>query len=413
MAGVTVSRVTKTFAGHAAVKDVSLELHDGEFLVLVGPSGCGKTTLLRMIAGLEPVTSGSIFIGDRDVTALPPKQRDIAMVFQDYALYPHMTVEQNLGIGLKLRRVPKAERAIRVRQVAETLGIATLLKRKPAQLSGGQQQRVAIGRAMVREPAVYLLDEPLSNLDAQLRAHTRAELARLRDRLRVTTIYVTHDQIEAMTLGDRVAVLKDGVLQQVATPRELFDHPENAFVAGFIGSPDMNLVHADVVDRRLLFGGHDLPLPAGVALPAGPVIAGIRPSRFSQIAPDAPTATPRMQVTVDVVEMLGEEMRVMFPVAARSGAVFGSVPSPTTEPEAPDLMAPAGTGAGGDTTVFTASLAPDGEISSGTRLTLSVDMGALHFFDHETGRAIRPQLGAPMARQHPSFEANDVQGSHT
>ena len=313
MAGVTLSRVNKTFAGHAAVKDVSLDLHDGEFLVLVGPSGCGKTTLLRMIAGLEPVTSGSVFIGDRDVTALPPKQRDIAMVFQDYALYPHLTVEQNLGIGLKLRRVPKAERAERVRQVAEILGLATLLKRKPAQLSGGQQQRVAIGRAMVREPAVYLLDEPLSNLDAQLRAHTRAELARLRDRLRVTTVYVTHDQIEAMTLGDRVAVLKDGVLQQVATPRELFDHPENAFVAGFIGSPDMNLVHADVVERRLLFGGHDLPVPSGVTLPSGRIIVGIRPSKFSQIGPDAPPATPRMEVTVDVVELLGEEMRVMFP----------------------------------------------------------------------------------------------------
>ena len=195
---------------------------------------------------------------------------------------------------------------------------------------------------MVREPAVYLLDEPLSNLDAQLRAHTRAELARLRDRLRVTTVYVTHDQIEAMTLGDRVAVLKDGVLQQVATPRELFDHPENAFVAGFIGSPDMNLVHADVVERRLHFGGHDLPVPDGVTLPSGRIIVGIRPSKFSQIGPDAPPATPRMEVTVDVVELLGEEMRVMFPVAAPSGAVFGSVPSPTSQPEASELLAPAG-----------------------------------------------------------------------
>ncbi len=413
MAGVTLSRVNKTFAGHAAVKDVSLDLYDGEFLVLVGPSGCGKTTLLRMIAGLEPVTSGSVFIGDRDVTALPPKQRDIAMVFQDYALYPHLTVEQNLGIGLKLRRVPKAERAKRVLQVAEILGLATLLKRKPAQLSGGQQQRVAIGRAMVREPAVYLLDEPLSNLDAQLRAHTRAELARLRDRLRVTTVYVTHDQIEAMTLGDRVAVLKDGVLQQIATPRELFDHPENAFVAGFIGSPDMNLVHADVVERRLLFGGHDLPVPAGVTLPSGRVIVGIRPSRFSQIRPDAPPATPRMDVTVDVVELLGEEMRVMFPVAARSGAVFGSVPSPTSEPDASELMAPAGASAGPETTVFAASLAPNADISSGRRLTLAVDTSALHFFDSDTGQAIRPHVDAPPAEAHSSFGANDVHGSHT
>src|SRR5450432_2611950 len=208
-----------------------------------------------MIAGLEPVTSGSIFIGDRDVTALPPKGRDIAMVFQDYALYPHLTVEENLGIGLKLRRVPKAERATRVRQVAEILGLATLLKRKPAQLSGGQQQRVAIGRAMVREPAVYLLDEPLSNLDAQLRAHTRAELARLRDRLRVTTVYVTHDQIEAMTLGDRVAVLKDGVLQQVDSPQNLYARPRNLFVATFVGSPSMNLFHAETDGRTVSFAG--------------------------------------------------------------------------------------------------------------------------------------------------------------
>ena len=201
------------------------------------------------------------------------------MVFQDYALYPHLTVEQNLGIGLKLRRVPKAERAKRVRQVAEILGLATLLKRKPAQLSGGQQQRVAIGRAMVREPAVYLLDEPLSNLDAQLRAHTRAELARLRDRLRVTTVYVTHDQIEAMTLGDRVAVLKDGVLQQIATPRELFDHPENAFVAGFIGSPDMNLVHADVVEAPLASS-------AGTTCPSRPE------SRFRAVRSSSASALP-------------------------------------------------------------------------------------------------------------------------
>ena len=287
-----------------------------------------------------------------------------------------------------------------------------MLKRKPAQLSGGQQQRVAIGRAMVREPAVYLLDEPLSNLDAQLRAHTRAELARLRDRLRVTTVYVTHDQIEAMTLGDRVAVLKDGVLQQIATPRELFDRPDNAFVAGFIGSPDMNLVHADVVEGHLLFGGHDLPVPPGVALPSSRVIVGIRPSKFSLIAADAPAAAPRMEITVDVVELLGEEMRVMFPVAAPSGAVFGSVPSVASPPEASGLMAPAGAGAGAATTVFTASLAPDANASSGRRLTLAVDTSALHFFDSETGRAIRPQVDAPSAGEHSSFGASDVHGSH-
>jgi len=315
------------------------------------------------------------------------------MVFQDYALYPHMTVEENLGIGLKLRGVPKVERSKRIRAVAEILGLATLLKRKPAQLSGGQQQRVAIGRAMVREPAVYLLDEPLSNLDAQLRAHTRTELARLRDRLRVTTVYVTHDQIEAMTLGDRVAVLKDGVLQQIATPRELFDHPENAFVAGFIGSPDMNLVHADVVDQRLSFGGHQLPLPPGVTLPTSRVIVGIRPSKFSRMAPNAPTTTPRMAVTVDVVELLGEEMRVMFPVAAPSGAVFGSVPSLAKEADgALESLGPTAPLGDAPATVFTASLPPASDISPGTRLELGVDTSALHFFDSETGLALKTQV---------------------
>src|SRR5262249_2280669 len=277
----TIDRVSKSFGGVAALNDVSLELVDGEFLVLVGPSGCGKTTLLRTIAGLESASSGRILIGDLDVTALPPKQRDVAMVFQDYALYPHLTVEQNLGLGLKLRKIPRDERKTRVRSVAEMLGLADLLRRKPAQLSGGQQQRVAIGRAVVREPVVYLLAEPLSNLDAQLRARTRAELARLRDRLRVTTVYVTHDQVEAMTLGDRVAVLKDGELQQVATPQVLFNEPANVFVAGFIGSPEMNLVHAEHVGGTIRFGGHALPIPAGAELPPGRGIPCIRASQVS------------------------------------------------------------------------------------------------------------------------------------
>jgi multiple sugar transport system ATP-binding protein len=376
VAGVTIERVTKSFGGVMALTDVSIELADGEFLVLVGPSGCGKTTLLRMIAGLESVTSGRILIGDLDVTALPPKQRDIAMVFQDYALYPHLTVEQNLGLGLKLRRVPRDERTRRVRAVAETLGLAGLLRRKPAELSGGQQQRVAIGRAVVREPVVYLLDEPLSNLDAQLRAHTRAELARLRDRLRVTTVYVTHDQLEAMTLGDRVAVLKDGELQQVATPHELFTHPANVFVAGFIGSPEMNLVQAEVVDASVRFGGHVLPTKVGSRLQAGRVIMGIRPSKFSLLGNHAwPPGGARMSVTADVVELLGEELRVMFGVDAPSGAASG------TPAGSVDTASPAAT-------TFTASLPSESRIVPGDRLELAVDTGALHFFDADTGLAI-------------------------
>ena len=277
--------MSKVFDGGVkAVDDVSLEIADGEFMVLVGPSGCGKTTLLRMIAGLEQVSSGQIIIGDDDVTDRSPRERDIAMVFQNYALYPHMTVGENLGFALKLRKIPKAERARRVGDVAATLGLEELLDRKPGELSGGQRQRVAIGRAMVREPKAFLMDEPLSNLDAKLRVSMRGELARLHDRLGVTTVYVTHDQVEAMTLGQRVAVLRDGVLQQVDTPQTLFRRPANLFVAAFIGSPSMNLVEADVGDGDVRFAGHELPLPAGRDVPAGRLIVGIRPTDFAHAA---------------------------------------------------------------------------------------------------------------------------------
>ncbi len=263
MAGITLDGVSKVFAGGVqAVDNVSLEIGDGEFMVLVGPSGCGKTTILRMVAGLEEVTDGEIAIGDRVVTDLAPKDRDIAMVFQNYALYPHMTVEQNLGFGLKLRKTPKVEIKRRVDDVAHILGLDPLLKRKPAALSGGQRQRVAMGRAMVREPRAFLMDEPLSNLDAKLRVQMRAELARLRDRLKTTTVYVTHDQVEAMTLGDRVAVMRDGVLQQCDTPQNLFKFPVNLFVAAFIGSPAMNLVEAKVTGGNVEFAGFS---PAGAA----------------------------------------------------------------------------------------------------------------------------------------------------
>ena len=300
MAGITLDGVSKVFAGGVqAVDNVSLEIGDGEFMVLVGPSGCGKTTILRMVAGLEEVTDGEIAIGDRVVTDLAPKDRDIAMVFQNYALYPHMTVEQNLGFGLKLRKTPKVEIKRRVDDVAHILGLDPLLKRKPAALSGGQRQRVAMGRAMVREPRAFLMDEPLSNLDAKLRVQMRAELARLRDRLKTTTVYVTHDQVEAMTLGDRVAVMRDGVLQQCDTPQKLFKLPVNLFVAAFIGSPAMNLVEAKVTGGNVEFAGFSLPAPPreGLAAYEGrTVILGIRPSDFEDAAlgrdPELPTISP-------------------------------------------------------------------------------------------------------------------------
>jgi multiple sugar transport system ATP-binding protein len=260
MARVVLDHVTKVFGSDVvAVDDVSLEVRDGEFMVLVGPSGCGKSTILRIVAGLEEVTAGEVSIGDRQVTDLPSKDRDIAMVFQNYALYPHMTVEQNLSFGLRLRKTPKAERNERVLDAARILGLEPLMERKPGELSGGQRQRVAMGRAMVREPAAFLMDEPLSNLDAKLRVQMRAELTRLHERLGTTTLYVTHDQVEAMTLGHRVAVLRDGILQQVDTPQRLYGEPDNLFVAAFIGSPPMNLVEATAAGGRVRFGGFDLP----------------------------------------------------------------------------------------------------------------------------------------------------------
>src|SRR5437868_6721656 len=282
MAKIVLDHVSKVFGDDVvAVDDVSLEIHDGEFIVLVGPSGCGKSTILRILAGLEDVTAGELSLDEREITDLPPKDRDIAMVFQNYALYPHMTVEQNLGFGLKLRKTPKEEQRRRVEEVAKVLGLDKLMQRKPSELSGGQRQRVAMGRAMVREPQAFLMDEPLSNLDAKLRVQMRAELARLHERLGTTTVFVTHDQVEAMTLGERVAVLRDGVLQQVDVPQNLYEHPANLFVAAFIGSPPMNLVEAKVEERAVSFGEHRLPLSAGLSLDqyeGRSVILGIRPS---------------------------------------------------------------------------------------------------------------------------------------
>src|SRR5215475_1305486 len=279
MAGVVVRDVEKAFGSTKVIHGINVDIADGEFVVLVGPSGCGKSTLLRMIAGLEEVTGGTISIGERDVTDLPPRARDIAMVFQSYALYPHMTVRQNLGYGLKVRKTSKSEVAERVARAAQLLGLDELLDRKPAALSGGQRQRVAMGRAIVREPKAFLMDEPLSNLDAKLRVSMRAQLAALHSRLATTTIYVTHDQIEAMTLGHRVAVMRDGRIQQVDTPQELYARPANLYVAAFIGSPAMNLVEAEVSGGHVRFGGYAIPLPEA-GRPIGRVVAGIRPEAF-------------------------------------------------------------------------------------------------------------------------------------
>ena len=307
MASVTFDNATRLYPGgtRPAVDKLNLEIGDGEFLVLVGPSGCGKSTSLRMLAGLEEVNEGRILIGDRDVTDVPPKDRDIAMVFQNYALYPHMTVAENMGFALKIAGVGKQERAERVLEAAKLLDLEPYLNRKPKALSGGQRQRVAMGRAIVREPQVFLMDEPLSNLDAKLRVQTRTQIASLQRRLGVTTVYVTHDQTEALTMGDRIAVLKDGLLQQVGTPRELYEAPTNVFVAGFIGSPAMNLFPADIVEGGIKFGSKTVAVEASALAKAhgSEVTVGVRPEDIQV----GPAGGEGLQVTVDLVEELGAD----------------------------------------------------------------------------------------------------------
>jgi multiple sugar transport system ATP-binding protein len=391
MASITFTDVTKSYDGeHAAVDDLTLDIGDGEFVVLVGPSGCGKTTALRMIAGLETPTAGTIQIGDRVVNDVEPKNRDIAMVFQNYALYPHMDVEDNMAFGLRLRGIQGEERRQRVKRAAAMLGLEDLLDRRPRQLSGGQRQRVAMGRAIVREPQAFLMDEPLSNLDAKLRVSMRGSLLRLRERLGVTTVYVTHDQVEAMTLGDRVAVLQDGRLQQVDTPQRLFDEPCNVFVAGFIGSPAMNLVWADLVREgglALRFGGHILPLPTAVverrpglaAYVARQVIAGIRPSDFRGTNGDD-GALARMHVTVDVTESLGTELNALFTIDARSARHEALSIDPAEDEAA--------LGVRGERSVWTATLNPDAPVRAGEPVTLTVDLRRCQLFDPDTGQAI-------------------------
>jgi multiple sugar transport system ATP-binding protein len=378
MAEITLEHVGKEFSGTVAVDDVSLKIADGEFLVLVGPSGCGKSTLLRMIAGLEEPTSGRISIDGRDVTDLPPRSRDIAMVFQTYALYPQMTVRQNLGYGLKTRKTPKAEIARLVDEVADLLGLTDLLERRPAALSGGQRQRVAMGRAIVRKPKAFLMDEPLSNLDAKLRVGMRASLSQLHRRLGTTTVYVTHDQVEAMTLGQRVAVMRDGRIVQAAEPQQLYREPNDLFVAAFIGSPAMNLVEATVDGGSVAFGQFQLPAASPAA--AGRVVLGIRPEAFEDaaFAPNLPT----IEVEVEVVEELGSDTYVFFQVDA---------PPITAELlEAGDdrLLA-------SDRALFTARVDSNTAAQVGRPLELAVDPARFQFFAADTGARIRAAEPSP------------------
>jgi multiple sugar transport system ATP-binding protein len=329
LASVTFEHVTKRFGDDVlAVNDLHLEIRDGEFLVLVGPSGCGKTTALRCLAGLEQISEGRIRIGDRVVNRVAPKDRNLAMVFQSYALYPHMTVYDNLAFGLKLLKIPKAEIKRRVEEGARILDLEKLLDRKPRALSGGQRQRVALGRAIVREPDAFLMDEPLSNLDAKLRVQTRAEILRLQQRLKTTTIYVTHDQVEAMTMGDRIAVMRDGILQQIGTPPTLYDHPVNLFVAAFIGSPAMNFAKGHTVDGKLAFGASRLPLsslPEPVAKQAAgrDMLVGFRPENL-RLA-EASDRAVRIAARVEVVEYLGHEE--LLHADSEGGEIVALVPS--------------------------------------------------------------------------------------
>jgi multiple sugar transport system ATP-binding protein len=372
--------VRKVFPGGVtAVDDVSLTIESGEFMVLVGPSGCGKTTLLRMLAGLETTSGGTITIGERDVTDLAPRERDLAMVFQNYALYPHMNVRDNLAYGLKMRRTPKPEIGRRVNDVAKLLGLEEMLDRRPRALSGGQRQRVAMGRAMVREPAAYLMDEPLSNLDAKLRVSMRAELARLHERLETTTVYVTHDQVEAMTLGQRVAVMRDGRMQQVDEPQTLYRDPVNLFVAAFIGSPAMNLVEAVVADGAVEFGGFRIPLDPSrrpTVEDDGRVILGVRPEDFEDVA-FAERGLPQIEVSAAVLEELGSDVHVIFEV--NTPPVEAEELRAAVNEEDGSLLADS------RTSLFNARINPRTRAKAGERLKLAVQPAGFHFFDLATG----------------------------
>ncbi|MFC6065243.1 ABC transporter ATP-binding protein [Streptomyces ochraceiscleroticus] len=365
MTTVSFEKVTRRYPGNdrPAVDALHLDIADGEFLVLVGPSGCGKSTSLRMLAGLEDVDDGVIRIGDRDVTHLPPKDRDIAMVFQNYALYPHMSVGDNMGFALKVAGAPKDEIRRRVQEAAKILDLEPYLERKPKALSGGQRQRVAMGRAIVREPQVFLMDEPLSNLDAKLRTQTRTQIAALQRRLGTTTVYVTHDQVEAMTMGDRVAVLKDGLLQQCAAPRALYDEPANVFVAGFIGSPTMNLTEARIEGDGVRLGGTHLPLPRSVIAAvadeaSGTVTVGFRPEALERVAP----GEPGLGMSVTMVEELGSEAYAYGTLQGENATATGADVVARVNPRTPP--------------------------AKGQQITLRIRPGGAYFFSARTGERL-------------------------
>jgi multiple sugar transport system ATP-binding protein len=402
MATLALEQLTKIFEnGAEAVRSLDLFVDDGEFVVLVGPSGCGKTTALRMVAGLEAVTSGTIRLNGKVVNDLTPKERDVAMVFQNYALYPHLNVLENIAFSLRVGGVSKPERERMAREAADVLGLSEVALRKPRQLSGGQRQRVAMGRALVREPAVFLMDEPLSNLDANLRVQMRSEVLRVQRRLGVATLYVTHDQTEAMTMGDRVAVLRDGTLQQIAAPHELYERPANLFVASFIGSPAMNLYEATVsgpADRLALsLGSQRLALPADVGR-RGPalagaegrkVVVGIRPECLTVASRDNEEAARErtLSVRAELVESLGNESLLHFSTDARTVRNHRGVFT-ADAPASGDI-------AGASATEGVARVDPRVRIADGDQLTLTVDVDRLHFFDVETGEAIRATDASP------------------
>ena len=412
MAQIILDQIEKVYSGGVkALDNLSLEVKDGEFMVLVGPSGCGKSTALRSIAGLEEITAGKIMIGDRVVNDLPPKDRDIAMVFQNYALYPHMTVEQNLAFGLQLRKTPKDEIKRRVGDAAKMLGLEQYLKRKPAALSGGQRQRVAMGRAIVREPQAFLMDEPLSNLDAKLRVSMRASLNQLHERLGVTTVYVTHDQVEAMTLGHRVCVLRDGRLQQVDTPQTLFEKPVNLFVAGFIGSPAMNFVTADLVrddGAAVTFAGYRLSVPAeeiennpGLSNYFGKkVILGIRPSDFEDASLNLSDTgngsnAAKISVKTNVTEELGSEIHVIFTIDAppvQHASITDAAASDDGEDETVAALV-------GGKTLWTARVSARSPVRPGQPIDLTVDTHNLQFFDPDSGLSIGHPQATPLAAE--------------
>ena len=383
MAEIALEGVTKRYPdGTEAVKDLNLQIEDGEFMILVGPSGCGKSTALRMIAGLEDISDGELRIGDRVVNELDPKDRDIAMVFQNYALYPHMSVRDNMGFALKLAGVDKEEIRKRVEQAAETLDLTQHLDRKPANLSGGQRQRVAMGRAIVRSPQAFLMDEPLSNLDAKLRVQMRTVVARLQSRLGTTTVYVTHDQTEAMTLGDRVALMRLGVLQQVGTPMELYNDPANLFVAGFIGSPSMNFMPARVEGDTLKLPMVDLPLPADLRGAAGSnnIVAGVRPEDFEDAAVvgDEKGQGVTFRTKVEVVESLGSELYAYFVIGGDD----------VQSEQLAELERDAGGGTGSEE-MAVARLDPTSKASAGQETELWLDASKIKLFDAESGERLR------------------------